>query len=569
MWKKRDESQTIEDVVKRNTGKPLEAVLNPKHDSHIVNMDRAAACIRDAVTDKLPVTIVGDYDVDGITGAAILFFTLNAMGVIADVRLPKRFTEGYGISAAMLDDVKTGLLITVDNGITAVEELALAKAKGLTVVVMDHHIAREDGMLPAADVLVNPHVFPSEDFGGFCGAGLAYKLASQLLDDEKQLEPLCALAALGTIADVVPLADDNRYIVINGLKAINQEKAPKGLLALIEQSNLFDVDEGDVSFTIAPILNAAGRMYDDGALRSFKLLTETRGLEQLAMDLIKINEERKMAQLEGMNAVEEMITTDGLYGDPVMLVYSDGTEEYSVIPEGVAGILAGRISERYQVPAFVLTQSDKPGVLKGSGRSYGGIDIKTLLDQASHLLEGHGGHPKAAGLSVKQENVEELRIFLIEQLKKRPPSKEEDALLYDLEVDANELSEVIDKIRKFAPYGEGNERPVIMVNSQRLYPRQRRFFTFMGSDCQHIKLYCGNKLAAVGFDLAQKYSEIGEPMSLDIIGTVFTNKYTDPIGRRLKETQMRITDIRKTKVIAFSSPLTASVQAKLQALGGL
>jgi len=569
MWKKRDESQTIEDVVIRNTGQTLEAVLNPKHDSQIVNMDRAAAFIRDAVTNKHPVTIVGDYDVDGITGAAILFYTLKAMGITADVRLPKRFTEGYGISAAMLEDVKSGLLITVDNGITAVDELALAKSKGLTVVVLDHHIAREDGMLPAADVLVNPHVLPSEDFGGYCGAGLAYKLASQLLDDKEKLEPLCALAALGTIADVVPLVDDNRYIVMNGLKAINQEKAPQGLLTLIEQLNLFDVDEGDVSFTLAPILNAAGRMYDDGALRSFKLLTETRGLEQLATDLVRINEERKAAQLEAMNAAEEMITADGLYGDPVMLVYSNGDEERPVIPEGVAGIISGRISERYQVPAFVLTQSDAPGVLKGSGRSYGGIDIKVLLDQASHLLEGYGGHPKAAGLSVKQENVEELRAFLIEQLNKFPSSAEDDSLLYDLEVDASELPEVIEKIQRFAPYGEGNARPLVMVNSQRLYPRQRRFFTFMGSDGQHIKLYCGNKFAAVGFDMAQKYSDIGEPMSLDIVGTVFVNKYTDPIGRRLKETQMRITDIRKTKVIAFASPLTASVQAKLQALGGL
>jgi len=128
---------------------------------------------------------------------------------------------------------------------------------------------------------------------------------------------------------------------------------------------------------------------------------------------------------------------------------------------------------------------------------------------------------------------------------------------------------VIQKIQRYAPYGEGNSRPIILVGGQRLYPRQRRFFTFMGNAGQHVKLYCGYKMAAVGFDMAQKYSEFGEPMNLDIVGSVFVNKYTDPVGKRLKETQLRIEDMRKAKVVAFSSPLTASVHEKLQALGGI
>jgi len=569
MWKKRDESKTVEEVVTRNTCQTLEAVLTPKSDSHIVNLDKAAACVRDAISNGEPVTIIGDYDCDGITGAAILFLALEAMGVNARVRLPKRFSEGYGISTAMIEEIPTGLLITVDNGITAVEALTLAKAKGLTVVVLDHHIAREDGVLPPADVLVDPHVLPGGGFGGFCGAGLAYRLAAELLGgNQSKLEPLCALAALGTIADVVPLKDDNRHIVINGLRAINQEKAPQGILSLVDQLNLFDVDEGDVSFNIAPILNAAGRMSDDGARLSFSLLTAIKGHSGIADVLIKINEERKAAQLDGMNAVEEMIAADGLYGDPVLLVYSDGSGGYPIIPEGVAGILAGRLAERYQVPAFVLTKSEKPGVLKGSGRSYGCIDIKALLDKVSGLLEGHGGHPKAAGLSVRRENIETLRTFLIGQLNAQPSAMENDALLYDLEVNADELPELIENIQRFAPYGEGNARPVILVNGQRLYPRQRRFFTFMGSGGQHVKLYCGKKLSAVGFGLAQKYSDFGEPMNLDILGSVFVNKYTDPVGRRLKETQMRIGDMRKAKAAAFSSALTVSVQQKLKELGG-
>jgi len=569
MWKKRDDLQTIEEIVERNTGLNLNDVLNPRICTEIENLERAADSVREAISKKLPVTIIGDYDVDGITGAAILYLTLKALGVTADVRLPRRFSEGYGVSAEMIEDIDSGLLITVDNGITAVEELALAKEKGLTVIVLDHHIPREDGVLPDADVLVDPHVYANGGFTGFCGAGLAYKLARELLDDEVQLEPLVALAALGTIADVVPLIHDNRYIAVNGLRAINQGKAPQGLLTLIEQLNLFDADEGDVSFTLAPILNAPGRMFDDGAMRSFRLLTEKDGVFALAEELVLINEKRKLAQQDGLQAVEDLIAENCLYGDRALLLCSDG-KTTAPIPEGVAGILAGRLSERYQVPAFVLTPSGTKGILKGSGRSYGSIDIKALLDSASSLLETYGGHPKAAGLSVREENVEPLRSFLNEKLAELPETMDDtDTLFYDLETDSARLPELIENIAAFAPYGEGNARPVILIRNQTLYPKQRHFFTYMGKDDQHVKLHCGNKFAAVGFGLAEKYMECGEPISLDLVGTIFTNKYTDPMGRRLKETQLRIDDLRKSTVVAFSSSLTASVQSRLKALGGM
>ena len=568
MWKKRDDSKILEDIIRRNTGQSIGCVLHPRHDSRIANLEQAAALIREATRRKTPITIAGDYDADGITGSAILCLTLKALGTNADVRLPKRFTEGYGISMTMLDGITEGLLITVDNGITAVEEIA-AKAKGLQVVILDHHIAREDGLLPEADVLVNPHVLPNGEFSDYCGAGLAYKLACLLLEDESLLEQLCALAAIGTVADVVPLKDDNRSIVQNGLHAINQGNCPQGLNELLNQLNLFDVDEGDISFTIAPILNAAGRMHDDGAIRSFKLLTESGSVSKLAEELIRINEERKAAQQNGLQVVEDMIAENCLYGDRALLVYSNGRET-TPIPEGIAGILAGRLSERYQVPAFVLTSSGTKGILKGSGRSYGNIDIKALLDSAASLLEAYGGHPKAAGLSVREENAESLRSFLNERLAELPVTTDNtDTLFYDMEVKAAQLPSLIEQLAAFAPFGEGNERPVILIRNQQLYPRQRRFFTYMGRDDQHIKLYCGNKLAAVGFDLAEKYTEHGEPISLDLIGTIFTNKYMDPMGRRLKETQLRIDDLRKPTVVAFSSPLTASVQARLEALGGV
>lgn len=461
------------------------------------------------------------------------------------------------------------VLIIVDNGIAAVEEIAKAGRRGIKTVVLDHHIQRKDGQLPPADVIVNPHVYSCGGFEDFCGAGLAYRLALTLLEQtDPLLYELSVLAAIATVADVVPLVDDNRRIVIDGLRALNAGKAPKGLKTLIEQLNLFDVDEGDISFTIAPTLNAAGRMYDDGAMKPFKLLTHTYQLDSMAEELICINEKRKAIQVESMETAEQFILDNCMFGDPVIIVSTESSSLYQTIPQGVAGVIAGKLAEKYKVPAIVLTESEIPGELKGSGRSYGRINLKEALDTVQSLLVTYGGHPKAVGLTVTADNIELLREALNERLRGINNEDTEEDVLYDLDVDAKELASVVQKIKRYAPYGEENRQPVLHIINLPLIPRLSKYSQYMGGDHQHIKLYCGRSLSAVGFGMASRYTEIGEPIRLNIVGTVFTNKYIDPVGRASKETQIRIADLRPADNIRTASPLLASVYKHLNALGG-
>lgn len=568
MWKKRDELTTVEEIIQRNSGRTLEELLSPKNDSEIVNLIDVAKMICNAIRAKEHITIVGDYDADGICGSAILYKTLTAFGVMPTVRLPRRFSEGYGFSLSMLDEIPNGLLITVDNGIAAVDEIAEAKRRGLKVAVLDHHLPRDDGTLPPADVIVDPHVFNNGGFEDFCGAGLAYRLACLLHQNNTELlKELSTLAAIATVADVVPLLDDNRSIVMDGLKAMKSNKAPMGLRVLYERLNLFDIDESDISFTIGPILNAPGRMLDDGADKSFHLLIDRDYLDTKAKELEIINNRRKEMQVEGLETAEKLLADDCMYGDAVLVICSGNRPGVKPIPEGLVGILAGKLSEKYKVPAIILTESDKPGIMKGSGRSYGDIDLKALLDKAAELMIAYGGHPKAVGLSIPADDVEVLRDFLLESLDS-DEEKPEEISYYDLVVKTEDLEPTIRKILQYAPFGEGNARPVLRIEDQYLVPRGSYHYSYMGKGNEHIKLYCGRSTAAVGFNMGERFIDLGEPIRLTMTGTVFVNKFVDRVGRHTKETQIRLEDIEKASGIRNASPLLASVYEHLEALGG-
>lgn len=568
MWKKRDNLTTVEDVVQRNSGKTLEELLHPKNDSEIVHLEDAAKLIRSAIHERKHITVIGDYDADGICGSAILYKMLSALGSRPTVRLPRRFSEGYGFNFAMLDEVSDGLLITVDNGIAAVDEITEAKRRGIQVVILDHHLPRDDGILPPADVTVNPHVYNNGGFEDFCGAGLAYRLAELLLQDGKQKKELIILAAIATVADVVPLIDDNRSIVMEGLRALKYNREQNGLQILIERLGLFDVDESDISFTIAPVLNAAGRMLNDGADKAFHLLIDQNELDTKAKELDIINARRKEQQVEGLEIAEQIIAEDCLFGDPILVVCSGCCSGRPAIPEGLVGILAGKLSEKYKVPAIILTDSDKAGILKGSGRSYGNINLKELLDQASELLVAYGGHPKAVGLSVSENDVSALRTFLTERLSDEEQEEEGEVSYYDLSIKTEELESTIERVLKYAPYGEGNPRPVLRIEDQYLVPRGSYHYSFMGKGNEHIKLFCGRNTVAVGFGMGEQFVNLGEPIRLTMTGTVFVNKYIDRIGRHSKERQIRLKDIERASSIKNASPLLASIYANLEALGG-
>jgi len=303
LWKLKDPTvTTVRGVVEKNTGMSADELLSPKS-CFVQNLKEAAEKIRKAIDAGQKFYIYGDYDADGVTSTAILVRLLDYFHAEVIARLPKRFSEGYGLNAKVVDsilDANPDIVITIDNGIVAVEEIATLKSHGIDVVIIDHHLRRDDGAIPNADVIVDPHVIEGSDFDGFCGAGLAYKLASQIVGTTAPalLNSLQTLACIGTIADVMPLLYENRIIVKEGLQKINAGKSVVGIHALLGLLGLYEIDTNEVAFKLGPIINAAGRMKDDGAELALALLTTDsyKDAEDIANCLIAINSERQASR---------------------------------------------------------------------------------------------------------------------------------------------------------------------------------------------------------------------------------------------------------------------------------
>ena len=522
-WTKRDECTNIEDVIKRNVGE----LGDDCPETEIVHLREAVDRINRAILSDEQITIFGDYDADGITGAAILWATIRIIsGTDPVIRLPRRFSEGYGFSTQAADEVFDGLLITVDNGISAFEQIKCLKDKGVSVIVIDHHLPSEN--LPDADIIIDPHSFKSgkEDFEDWCGSGLAYRVCKELLktvkDDVMRARTLAyiqQLAAVGTVCDVVPLLRDNRKLVIDGLKSINTMPC-KGLRAILNSTGTTYVDETTCGYLIGPVLNAAGRMEDDGAMLSFDVLTNCNrvgagDLDGTVMSLISLNDRRKTEVSIAMEIARQEISETVPKGAYPIVIRNDS------IAEGIVGIIAGKIAEEYRVPTFVFT-SVGGGLLKGSARSYGGVHIKQMMDAAADCIERYGGHAGAAGLTVREEKLLEMYVKMHRFMGKYTV-KDSDTIEYDLEIDAADIPAAYAAISKYAPFGEGNPNIVFRINKFVMTPRNGECFRRMGACKEHIKLY-GNKFSAVGFGMAAKFDPaIGKTVTC--VGTLSENRF--------------------------------------------
>ena len=535
MWTKRDASSSVKEVVLRNTGLTEEELLSPAKSPHLFHLKEAVALIRKGVEDKKRIYIAGDYDADGVTATSIMYLMLKQLDpnlrVVA--RLPRRFSEGYGLNPKMIDEFEpNSLLITVDNGIAAAEAVKKAKEKNITVVVVDHHLAPEDGILPDADCIIDPNTdYDTESvFRGYCGAGLAYRIVEELLPNSN-LDYFKALAAVGTVADVMPLLHDNRNIVLEGLKVmsppLNRKHWNCGLISIINRLDLMDVQvtAEDIGFKIGPIINAAGRMKDDGATLAFNALISDDEFEanNLAKDLIDLNDSRKDLVKESVLEAEGIIADECLFGDHPMIVAGD-------FHEGIVGILAGRLSEEYKTPVIVLANVDGH-TWKGSGRSYGDVHLKELLDTASDLLIAYGGHAGAVGLSVSDDNLADLRERLIKNL---PPetkvSSEEN--FYDLEITSSQIPEIYDELQKYAPYGEANPKVVFKITDYRLAPKYGKFFSKLGDGS--IVKFNGHECDAIGFGLAEKYDFADNPRLMNLYGVIGSNSYGGIVSKQIE-----------------------------------
>lgn len=429
------------------------------------DITKAADILTDAIKNKIKIRVIGDYDVDGVMSSYILYRGIEMLGGDVSCRIPHRVKDGYGIRDYMVDEAADdgiGLIITCDNGISAVSAAQRARESGITYILTDHHeVPDRDGIeiIPQADAVVDPKQKACEyPYDMLCGAGVVYKLMSCIFErknDKSYINELLPFAAIATVCDVVPLADENRIIVSNGLKILNDTAHLKniGLRKMIEMLELSEhVNSGALGFRLGPCINAAGRL-EDATLGLQMLMTkDEKEVVKLVNELISLNEERKelTARATG-DAIVQIEETKALER-PVLVIYLKDCHE------SVAGIVAGRIREKYYRPAYILTDGEKG--LKGSGRSIPGYHMQKALQNCQELLTEFGGHALAAGFSLPKENLEKFRDTLNEQC---GISDEElvEKVSFDMELELSEATKnLVEQLHYMEPFGEANDSAV-------------------------------------------------------------------------------------------------------------
>ncbi len=497
------------------------------------DMDKAVNRILQAIDTEEPIVIFGDYDVDGVTATALLYSHLRGMGANVRCKLPNREEDGYGLTNAILEGLAEKgykLIITVDNGITAVPEAARAKELGIDLVITDHHLPGE--VLPDAVAVVDPARADDESpCKTLSGAGVAFKLCAALdgCEPEALLDFCGDLAAVGTVADVMVLKGENRTIVKHGLQAMQHSERP-GLLALLEACGLGDkpVTSESISFAIAPKLNAAGRM--DSAVTALQLLLceDYERAEQLTEQLVANNQARQEAEQEIMAEAEAQLTADpARQNDRVILVWGENYHQ------GVIGIVASRLVERYGKPVIVISLQNGEG--KGSGRSVPGFNLHKAICACGNLLMRYGGHALAAGLSIQQENIEALRVALNEFAAKEYPVLECPPLELDVAVQLDRLSVTeVQGLDYLAPCGNGNPAPLFLLQDamvEGVYPV---------SDGRHCRLRLRQGASSFyaayfGISVNELPYQIGDRVDAAITLSVYEGKNGPQLSGRIKE----------------------------------
>lgn len=443
----------------------VENMHNPKG---MKDINRAKDILISKIKAKKKIRIIGDYDIDGICSITILFKGLLASGADIDYAVPHRITDGYGINENLIDDAYASgvdTIITCDNGIAAISQIEYAKNKGMTMIVTDHHDIPFDLVdgekiykLPNADAIVNPKQLDcTYAFDRLCGAGVAFKLI-KIMYEELNLNPIdleeyAELMAIATVGDVVDLIDENRIIVKYGLKHIQYTKNI-GLRALIQacELDIEHITSYHIGFVIGPCLNASGRL--DSAKRAIELLLckDEQMAIKMAMDLRELNMERKEITEEYATIAIEKIENSTMKNDNVIVLYLPECHE------SVAGIIAGRVRERFYKPTIVITNAEEGA--KGSGRSIEGYNMFEEISKCGHLLNKYGGHPMAAGISLDLDKIDDFR----EELNKNQRLTEKEltqVIWIDVAMPVDYASiNLVNQLECLQPFGKGNEKPL-------------------------------------------------------------------------------------------------------------
>lgn len=535
----------------------IDSFINPTldklHNPRLMkDMEEGVKLVKDSIQKGEKIRIVGDYDQDGNSAILTLLKGIRRCKGRVDYVIPHRIRDGYGLNERIVREAKedgVNLLITCDNGISALEPVKLAKNLGMKVIITDHHdvgfVEDEDGrknyLLPEADAIINPKRQDCKyPFKNLSGAGVAFKFVQALYEefniDMDESYELLEFVAMGTVCDVVELIDENRIIVTEGLKRINNTQNI-GLKALIRATGLEgkDINTYSLGFILGPCVNASGRL-DSAEMAVELFLTEDENLASLyAEELYKLNEERKRMTEKGFEKAVDQIEQKGYDKEKVIVIYEPS------IHESIAGIIAGRIKDRYYRPTILLTQSKDENKIKGSGRSIEEYNMFDEISKAKDLLTSFGGHPMAAGLSLNKSNLEDFR----NRLNGQTTLTEKDLIpkIYiDIHLPLDYVSfNLVKELKLLEPFGKGNPKPLFGAKG---IPVKRAFI--LGKNGNVLKLllltksgriidglYFGdieefeNRLSKkYGMaELDRMYKGIDSAIKLDIVYTPSVNEY--------------------------------------------
>ncbi|WP_183254039.1 single-stranded-DNA-specific exonuclease RecJ [Anoxybacteroides tepidamans] len=507
----------------------------PFHDPFLLDgMDRAVMRIQQAIQTGERILVFGDYDADGVSSTTVMVSALAEMGANVDFYIPNRFTEGYGPNERAFRLAKengVSLIITVDTGIAAVKEVALANELGMDVIITDHH---EPGpVLPEALAIIHPKKPGSTyPFRELAGVGVAFKVAHALLGEVPS--HLLDVVAIGTIADLVSLTGENRLLVVKGLEQLRTTRRV-GLRTLLKQCgvNMQQINEETVGFVIAPRINAVGRLSDaDPAVRLLMTNDETEA-QMLTAEMEALNQERQQLvndiTEEAIAMIQDRFPPDAYR---VLVVANEGWNA------GVVGIVASRLVEQFYRPTIVLSIDRDKGIAKGSGRSIHGFDLFLHLSACRDILPHFGGHPMAAGMTLAIEHVDELRERLNAQASEI--LAEEDFIpitSIDATCSVRDITiEAVEQMEQLAPFGVDNPKPLILIEDASVQTIRR-----IGADQSHVKMVFeqdGATLDSVGFGYGYLHDEIARDAKVSVVGSLSMNEWN-----HLRKPQLMICDV--------------------------
>ncbi len=519
----------------------IEKFLNPKRSDFydpfgMPDMEKAVERILKAIENKEQIIIYGDYDVDGITSVTVLKSFLEERGIQVNVYIPNRLNEGYGLNKTAMEEIaKQGnkLMITVDCGITAVEEVEYAKKFGIETIITDHHEPAEE--LPKAIAVVDAKRKDNKyECRNLAGVGVVFKLIQALsiklkLDQKEYLKYL-DIVCVGTISDIVPLTDENRVIVKLGLKLVEQTKN-LGLKEILQSCGYSKINSTTISFGVAPRINACGRMGHQEEALNLLLSKEEKEVKELTQKINEYNKIRQEIEKNIYNEAIEQIEKERNDNKNTIVVFGKGWHH------GVIGIVSSKITELYFKPSILLCEED--GECKGSGRSIPGFDLHEALMECNDTIEKFGGHAMAVGININKEKVEEFK----EEFEKIAKEKEVDKIIPILNLDAeikldDVNKEMVDSLKELEPFGEANKMPIFAFRNLKIDSIRSL------SDGKHLKLSVKdnkNIINAIGFNmgaLADTY-RIGD--RVDIAGNLEINSFNG-----VDSIQINIKDIMKS-----------------------